>query len=105
MSIQSPEPPVDLMQTHRAAVKNDVEKLAKLVEEGAPLEDPKTKETPLHAAAKTGSVDVIKWLLKKRTVHPLDKSEDGGYTAAHQAAVYGHFDALKVQSSLERERS
>ena len=95
VSIQSPEPPVDLLPSHIAAVKNDVEKLAKLVEEGEPLEDPNTKETPLHAAAKMGSLDSLRWLLRNNTVSPEARSSSG-YTAAHWAAVYGHFDCLKV---------
>jgi len=95
LSLPSPEPPVELLPTHIAAVKNDIKKLAKLVEEGAPLKDPSTKETPLHAAAKMGSLQALKWLLKNKTVDLAAKSSTG-YTAAHMAAVYGHFECLKV---------
>ncbi len=94
-SIQTPEPPVELLPTHLAAVKNDIEKLSLLVGERAPLEDPSTKETPLHAAAKMGSAEALKWLMRNKTVQ-LDAKSGVGYTAAHFAAVYGHFDCLKV---------
>lgn len=97
VSINTPEPPTELLPTHIAAVKNDVEKLSKLVEEGAPLEDPTTKETPLHAAAKMGSLDALRWMLSKEMVK-LETRSTGGYTAAHLAAVYGHFECLKVSS-------
>lgn len=93
--IRSPEPPVELLPSHKAAVKDDIEKLSALVEEKAPLEDPTTKETPLHAAAKVGSLKVVKWLLKNKVVDMECKSSVG-YTAAHLAAVYGHFECLKV---------
>lgn len=95
-SFQTPEPPVELLPTHLAAVKNDVEKLSQLVGEKAPLEDPSTNETPLHAAAKMGSLEALKWLMRNRTVQ-IDIKGSGGYTAAHYAAVYGHFDCLKVR--------
>ena len=58
--------------------------------------DPITKETPLHAAAKMGSMRALKWLLVNKNADVMAKSANGGYTAAHQAAVYGHFDCLKV---------
>lgn len=98
ISLRSLEPPVELLPTHKAAVKNDVGKLSKLVEEGAPLEDPTTRETPLHAAAKTGSLDALKWLLEKEVV-ALDRKSSVGYTAPHLAAVYGHVECLKVNQS------
>lgn len=86
---------MELLPTHLAAVKNDIEKLSTLVAERAPLEDPTTKETPLHAAAKTGSAEALKWLMRNKAVQ-MDTKSNGGYTAAHFAAVYGHFDCLKV---------
>ena len=94
-SIQTPDPPVELLPTHLAAAKNDIDKLSALVAEKAPLEDPSTKETPLHAAAKMGSAGALKWLLRNKTVK-IDAKSSVGYTAAHFAAVYGHFEALKV---------
>lgn len=97
MTIQSPEPPVELLPSHIAAVKNDVDKLSYLVQEKAPLVDPSTNETPLHAAAKTGSIEALRWLVQNRTVK-LDAKSTTGYTAAHLAAVYGHLSCLKVAS-------
>ena len=100
LTVTTPEPPVDLLPTHIAAVKNDIEKLSELIEEGAQVEDPKTRETPLHAAAKAGSLKALKWLLENKQVRLTDKSSIGGYTAAHAAAVYGHFDCLKVRRTV-----
>ena len=96
ITIQTPEPPVELLPSHIAAVKNDIEKLSTLLQEKAPLIDPSTKETPLHAAAKTGSVEALKWLVKNKAVE-LDSKTVTGYTPAHLAAVYGHLDCLKVR--------
>jgi ankyrin repeat protein len=95
VTISTPEPPVELLPSHIAAVKNDIEKLANLLQEEAPTIDPSTKETPLHAAAKTGSIEALKWLIKNKTVALTAKSSSG-YTPAHLAAVYGHLDCLKV---------
>ena len=96
VSIKTPEPPVELLPTHKAAVKNDTEKLAALLQENAPTIDPSTKETPLHAAAKTGSVEALKWMIKSKSVE-MDAKSTTGYTPAHLAAVYGHLDCLKVR--------
>lgn len=40
------------LQTHIAAFRNDVQKLKHLIEEGAPVLDEETLETPLHVAAR-----------------------------------------------------
>ncbi len=90
------EQPVDLLPAHLAAVRNDVQKLSTLVKEGAQLKDPTSKETPFHAAAKTGSAETLKWMLQNKDELLSVKSAAGGYTAAHQAAVYGHLECLKV---------
>lgn len=89
------QPMEELIPTHLAAASNDVDELARLVREGAPLKDPKTKETPLHAAAQSGANETLTWLLVNRKASPLDKSRSGS-TAAHLAVVYGHLEALKV---------
>lgn len=99
VTVQSPEPPVELLPSHRAAVKNDIEELSKLLQEKAPLVDPSTKETPLHAAAKMGSVEALKWLMKNKAVE-FDSRSATGYTPAHLAAVYGHLDCLKVREGM-----
>lgn len=96
VTVQTPEPPAELLPTHKAAVKNDIQELSRLLQEKAPLVDPSTKETPLHAAAKTGSVEALKWLMKNKAVQ-LDSRTTTGYTSAHLAAVYGHIDCLKVR--------
>jgi len=87
--------PVDLLPTHIAAAKNDVQELARLVQQGELVIDNDTKESPLHAAARTGSVDALHWLLENRVASPLTKASNGN-TAAHYAVVYGHAGALKL---------
>lgn len=92
------ESPVDQLPTHQAAASNNVTELASLVSEGAERLGPETKETPLHAAAKKGSLDTLRWLLDNKTASPLAKAANGN-SAAHYAAVYGHREALKVRIS------
>lgn len=96
VSIESPEPPMELLPTHKAAIKNEIEKLSSLLQEKAPLVDPNTQETPLHAASKTGAAESLKWLVKSKAVE-LNAVSSTGYTAAHMAAVYGHLGCLKVR--------
>lgn len=92
---QPPDSPVDRLPTHEAAANNDIARLSDLVQEGSPLFGPNTRETPLHAAVKSGAMDTLRWLLDNKTVSPLGKAGNGN-TAAHYAAVYGHLEALKV---------
>ena len=92
---QPPDSPVDQLPTHKAAANNDIAMLSDLVQEGAPLLGPDTRETPLHAAAKRGAMDTLRWLLDNKTVSPVEKAVNGN-TAAHYTAVYGHLEALKV---------
>ena len=87
--------PVEQLLTHEAAANNDIARLSDLVQEGSPLVGPDTRETPLHAAAKKGAMDALRWLLDNGTASPLEKAGNGN-TAAHYAAVYGHLEALKV---------
>ena len=58
--------------------------------------DEKTGETPFHAAARTGSINAIQWMLENcPNLSPRDKAHNG-HTPAHVAAVYGHMEALKA---------
>ena len=94
-----PDSPIEQLPTHQAAARNDVAELAELVREGSPLLGTDAKETPLHAAAKRGALDTLRWLLDDKTVSPLEKASNGN-SAAHYAAVYGHLEALKVSSII-----
>lgn len=91
----APDSPIERLPTHQAAARNNVTELSDLVQGGAQLLGTDTKETPLHAAAKKGALDSLKWLLDNKTVSPLEKAGNGN-TAAHYAAVYGHLESLKV---------
>ena len=95
-----PDSPIDQLATHQAAAGNDVVQLSELVQQGAQLVGEGSKETPLHAAAKKGALDAVRWLLDNKTASPLDKAGNGN-TAAHYAAVYGHLEVLKVHNYFE----
>ena len=84
------------LPSHSSAAKNDVQKLAKLVNDGAELVTLENGRTVLHAAARAGSNDTLKWILDNNLVSPLTKDKCGN-TAAHYAAVYGHIGSLKVR--------
>ena len=92
----SPESFRESIPSHVAAANNDISELSRLVEEGAELVDPATKETPLHAAAKAGSLDALKWILENKVVTQEARSNTGN-TAAHLAAVWGHLPCIKVR--------
>ena len=89
------DPHVDLLPIHIAAAKNDVQEMARLIQQGETVIDRDTNESPLHAAARSGSNDALIWLLENHIASPLEKASNGN-TAAHYAAVYGHLEALKV---------
>lgn len=92
---QSPEPPLELLPSHQAASRDDVAKMCDILEEGGTLIDPKTNENPIHAAARSGAKKALLYLLDKNIADPAAKGSSG-YTPAHYAAVYGHFECLKV---------
>ena len=84
------------LPTHVAALQNRVQDLEQLLKQGEELVDESTGESPFHAAARGGSIDVIRWLLQNVTaVTPRDKAING-HTPAHVAAVYGHMGALRA---------
>ena len=92
----SPIPFGDLLPTHSAAAKNDISELDRLVKDGAELIDPVSEETPLHAAAKCGSLEAMKWMMENKVVNLVARSKAGS-TAAHLAAVWGHLPCIKVR--------
>ena len=89
------EPPHELLPSHVAASRNDVQELSRLCSANEETLDPQTKETPLHAAARSGSVGALEWLLENNVASSTAKAANGN-TAAHYAAVYGHLNALQV---------
>jgi len=88
-----------LLPAHSAAAKNDVSELARLIEDGAELVDPVSEETPLHAAAKCGALEALKWILDNKVANLVARSKTGS-TAAHLAAVWGHLPCIKVRHTL-----
>lgn len=86
-----PPPPI-----HDAIISKDLKTLQKLIAAAdTPQLHPVTKETPLHAAARNGSMECMKWLLDNR-VNSLFVRDRDGSTPAHYCAVYGQLEALKV---------
>lgn len=84
------------LPTHIAALQNHAQTLEQLIKQGEELVDDSTGESPFHAAARGGSIDVILWLLENVTaITPRDKATNG-HTPAHVAAVYGHMGALRA---------
>ena len=88
--VGAPLPPV-----HAAIINKDVSNLAELIQTGSAQVHPESQETPLHTAARVGSIECLRWLLENRIKSPLDRSRSGS-TPAHYAAVYGRLEALKV---------
>ena len=86
----APSPPV-----HVAVANKDLKRLQELIQSGAPQLHPKTHETALHVAARTGSMECLRWLLSNNINSPFDKDRNGS-TPCHYAAVYGQIEALKV---------
>lgn len=89
-----PLPPV-----HAAIMNNDVSTLASLIKSGSAQLHPENLETPLHTAARTGTMECLKWLLENHVKSPLDRARNRS-TPAHYATVYGRLDALKVRYRL-----
>ena len=81
---------------HAAIINKDATKLAELIQTGSAQVHPESLETPLHTAARVGSIDCLRWLLENRIKSPLDRARNGS-TPAHYAAVYGRLEALKVK--------
>ena len=55
--------------------------------------------TPLHLAAASGHVDIIKWLTSAGR-DDLDAETPTGYTPTHVAAMNGHMDAVMVSAFI-----
>jgi len=79
----------------KASEKGDVEKVKKLLEEGA---DVNAKDflgfTSLHLAASNGHFNVVKLLIEKGA--DVNAKVRGGSTPLHLAASNGHFNVVKL---------
>ncbi len=85
-----PSPPL-----HKAIINRDLKQLKKLLLSGDGQLHPVTKETPLHVAARSGSMECLRWLLDNNINSPFEKDRDGS-TPGHFCAAYGQLEALKV---------
>lgn len=83
------------LPVHLAVMNNDLEKLQKLIQSGAPQLNPKTYETALHVAARAPSLQCLQWLLDNYINSPRD-CDCNGSTPCHYAVVYGNQEALQV---------
>lgn len=81
--------------THLAILNKDVTALQKLVQSGASHYNSKNRETALHVAARSGSVQCLQWLIDNRIGSPMEKDSNGS-TCCHYAAVYGNMEILEV---------
>ena len=90
----APPPPM-----HVAIMNRDLKKLQKCLQSGEAQLHPVTKETPLHAAARSGAMECLRWLLENHVNSPFDRDRDGS-TPGHYCAVYGQLEALKVCQGL-----
>lgn len=86
-----------MLPLHGAIVKDDLEAMIDLVQKGAAQVHPETRETPLHTAARVGSLKCLQWLLDNHIKSPFDKASNGS-SPVHYAAVYGQLEAMKVSN-------
>jgi hypothetical protein len=79
----------------KASEKGDVEKVKKLLKEGA---DENAENfggfTSLHIAASAGHIEVVKLLIEKGA--NVNAKNDGGYGPLHYAARYGHIEVVRL---------
>ena len=87
-----------MLPIHGAIVNDDLETMIDLVQKGAAQVHPETRETPLHTAARVGSLKCLQWLLENHIKSPFDKTKNGS-SPVHYAAVYGQLEAMKVSST------
>ncbi|CAE7590348.1 ANK3 [Symbiodinium microadriaticum] len=85
-----------LLPAHEAAICGEVGVLIALKENCSEAMDAVDEQgrRPLHLAAASGSVDVLRFLAETQAV--ADSRDEKGITAAHLAAEMGHVDALQV---------
>ena len=85
-----------LMVAARVGAKNAVEYLIK---RGADMQNTDTYgRTALHLAAWKGNLPVVKFLLMKaeeKQIPIIDDQNNGGDTALHEAAEFGHVDIVE----------
>jgi serine/threonine protein kinase len=78
-----------------ASEKGDVEKVKKLLKEGANVNAKgKYGWTPLHMAAKNGHIEVVKLLIENGAY--VNAKGNDGYTPLHDAAWNGHIEVVKL---------
>ena len=79
---------------HFAAARGEIERVQKLLDEGADIESKNEHgRTPLYVAAKRGKLDVIKLLLKKGANVNI-RDGIGGYSPLHVAAGFKHTEVV-----------
>ncbi|GAX22732.1 hypothetical protein FisN_4Hh156 [Fistulifera solaris] len=81
-----------------SAIQNDVESVAKYMDEGANVnyQAPGSLQTPLMAAVLRGQKDVVEYLLSRKDVVDVSIPEKDGYTPAHGAAFQGRPEIMSL---------
>jgi ankyrin repeat protein len=78
-----------------ASKKGDVEKVKKLLKEGADVNaKDKYDMTPLHSAARNGHIEVVKLLIEKGAY--VNANDKNGWTPLHFAAFSGHIEVVML---------
>lgn len=81
-----------------SAIRNDVESVAKAIEEGANpnYQAPGSLQTPLMAAILRGQKDVVEYFLSRTDLVDVSIPEKDGYTPAHGAAFQGRPEIMSL---------
>lgn len=81
-----------------SAVRNDVDSVAKAIEDGANpnYQAPGSLQTPLMAAILRGQTEMVAYLLARTDVVDVSIPEKDGYTPAHGAAFQGRPEIMSL---------
>lgn len=80
---------------YAAALKNHVRAAKALVEAGADVNAGFPNNKPILVAAKSGNVDMVKYLVSLQKVN-INQKDNGNYTPLWYAAFEGHLEAVKA---------
>merc|ERR1711934_300706 len=89
---------------HFVALGENIGLLKMLLDAGACVKPNSSLQTPLHWAAKAGSPDVVRKLLRASTTEVILQCDDDGLSAKFWAEEYDRQDVVKlIVSALKRK--